>query len=95
MKLFYCYKGFYDGDHEHGHYMSPMFTNREAAEDYKNFLINQRTKEKKDAWWSDSGWWSEDEWNRGEDIRIYELETQDSFDENKLEGTLSPDITYT
>lgn len=46
MKIYYVYKSYYDGDHDHGYWQSPFFLKRENA---KSFF-----EKVKDKWWSET-----------------------------------------
>lgn len=87
MKVYQVVKSYFDGDHDHGMYRSPLFLNREDAE---NFLAQVDATNEQVS--DETGWFS-DGWNQYPPY-ITELEVV----ETKLTATNSDNyltITYT
>lgn len=57
MKVYQVVKSYFDGDHDHGMYRSPLFLNREDAEDFLAQVdaTNDRVPDET-GWFSSSGW---------------------------------------
>ena len=80
MSKAYCVKAHYfDGDHDHGFYESPLFAKREDAE---QFLVALQVvaEAAPGAIDCDKQWWWEDAWDRPNRGYIIEHEISDSWD---------------
>lgn len=54
MKIYQVCKSYYDGDHDHGQYQSPLFLRREDAEKFASMVFGPDVLYDK-RWWSDNG----------------------------------------
>lgn len=52
MKVYQVCKGYFDGDHDHGSYKSPIFATRELAEQFLAQVWGKDLPECKE-WWSE------------------------------------------
>ena len=53
MKVYQVTMGYYDGDHEHGQYRSPLFARREDAEAFAA-AVKPTPENRPEEWWTDS-----------------------------------------
>jgi len=53
MKVYQVVKSYFDGDHDHGEYKSPLFSNRKAAEQFQEKISTEAEDGKR--WWSEEG----------------------------------------
>ncbi|MGB9663004.1 MAG: hypothetical protein ACPL5F_13485 [Moorellaceae bacterium] len=93
MKVYQVKMNYFDGDHDHGYYQSPLFLKREDAEAFKQKLIELAKTNEDDnrIWWSQWGW----DTVGPEEAYITEIEVIDNWD-----GVIKPaddylHITYT
>ena len=70
MKVYQVTKSYFDGDHDHGSYRSPLFLNRDDAEDFKK----QVTPDKGDDTTERKHWYSDDDWSGYVNPQIVEME---------------------
>ena len=93
MKIYRCTKDYFDGDHDHGQYESPLFSTRELAEQFKQAICEQR-KDNPDnmVWLTDCEYF---DLLSGEDIYISEIEIQEVFDLSMVDRKKNLSITYT
>jgi len=65
MKVYQVTKSYFDGDHDHGYYRSPLFATREEAEKFLNMVMATKDKAYPDPdvkkWWWTDGWPCDDE----------------------------------
>lgn len=55
MKVYQVTKSYFDGDHDHGKYESPLFVSRIQAEDFKRLVWDDLPDEHENKWESDCG----------------------------------------
>jgi hypothetical protein len=55
VKIYQVRMSYFDGDHDHGYYESPLFARKEDAEAFKQALVNAPEDDPR-RWWSDMGW---------------------------------------
>ena len=56
MKVYQVTKSYFDGDHDHGVYRSPLFLNREDAEDFLAQVDPTNESLPDDLCWFSDGW---------------------------------------
>lgn len=54
-KVYQVVMSYYDGDHDHGRYESPLFTTKEAAQRFRDSLLSVSEDDPR-YWWTDVGW---------------------------------------
>jgi len=74
MKVYQLRMGYFDGDHDHGIWESPLFARREDAESFQAELIAMDKREER-SWWSDAGMITEGP----EGAYIVEIEVIENF----------------
>ena len=91
MKVYQVYKPFFDGDHEHGSYRSPLFATRELAEEFKRKVWDELKE------WDNSRWETDCFGNEDYPPSIIELEVEASLPpEEKIKNANNwLTITYT
>ena len=78
MKVYQVTMPYHDGDHEHGHYESPIFKTREDAEKFLKALIEMDVHDKR-KWWTYSWYPGQGDVERVASINTLEIR---EFDEN-------------
>ena len=94
MKVYQVTKRFWDDNHEHGYYQSPVFATRELAEAFVK-AIKEHPNQTLYWWWDfrDEDWAGNPALN---DPEIEEWEIHESFDPSELkEAGAYLNITYT
>lgn len=86
MKVYQVVMDYFDGDHEHGSYRSPLFVTRELAEQFKQAVYINSDSDKE--WWTDS-------WHEREEPYIITLEILDELPEVLKDARDYRHITYT
>lgn len=96
MKVYQVVKSYYDGDHEHGSYRSPLFAKLEDAEAFREAVDPSGETWEDEArhdwgqrWWSDSGL------GRQTEPRIVEMEVVESWDGEVPSAREARSITWT
>lgn len=56
MKIYRVTMSYFDGDHDHGRYESPLFLRREDAEAFRQALVSVPEGDPR-RWWTDDGWY--------------------------------------
>ena len=87
MKVYRVTKDYFDGDHDHGIYQSPLFAKKEDAEAFAA-LVGENADENKQ-------WWTETDRTECSDPYIEELEVLDGFDGNVDNARRYLTITFT
>ena len=76
MKVYRVIMSYFDGDHDHGRYESPIFLKREDAERFRQALIDLPENDER-KWWTDPGYGP----IKGpEEAYIEEIEVLESWD---------------
>lgn len=90
MKIYQVRMSYFDGDHDHGYYESPLFAKREDAEAFRQALINVPEDDER-RWWSDEVWKSVG----AEESYIVEHEVIENWDGVLLSADKYLHITWT
>jgi len=94
MKVYQVVMSYFDGDHDHGRYQSPLFARKADAERFLRAVCEAYENDQEGGWWTDRGY-SAAEDGPAANACINEIEVLDEWD-GELKGAdhyLS--ITYT
>lgn len=76
MKVYQVSMSYYDGDHDHGTWDSPMFVTRELAEQYKLAIMALDENDDR-KWWNNDSYTNEQlSWS----MYVNEFDVHESFD---------------